>query len=169
MKNHSNLEIEYKYLIHFPDLEVLTNQDGCRVAEIVQTYLRSESGMTSRVRKWVENGVTAFYSTDKKRISFQTSEEYEKEITEDEYSMLLLKADKACTPILKTRYIIPYCNHNLEIDIYPFRNKQAVLEIEINTENEEVQIPPYLSVIKDVSGDRRYSNHSLAKIIPDEE
>ena len=56
----------------------------------------------------------------------------------------------------------------MEIDVYPFWTKQAILEIEISKENEHVDIPPYLIIMRDVTGDKRYKNYSLAQSIPEE-
>ena len=168
MSAPDNLEIEYKYLIRYPDIAVLESQPGSKKAEIVQTYLLSENGVTARVRSWTENGTTRFFKTEKKRISRMTAEEKETQITEEEYLTLLKKADPIRKPIAKTRYRIPFASHLLEIDIYPFWKKQAFLEIEISQEDEAVDIPSYLSVIRDVTGEREYKNHSLALYIPNE-
>ena len=168
MSAPDNLEIEYKYLIRYPDIAVLESQPGSKKAEIVQTYLLSENGVTARVRSWTENGETCFFKTEKKRISRMTAEEKETQITEEEYLTLLKKADPIRKPIAKTRYRIPFASHLLEIDIYPFWKKQAFLEIEISQEDEAVDIPSYLSVIRDVTGEREYKNHSLALYIPNE-
>ena len=168
MSAPDNLEIEYKYLIRYPDISVLESQPGCKKAKIVQTYLLSENGVTARVRSWTENGTTRFFKTEKKRISQMTAEEKETQISEEEYLALLDKADPVRKPIVKTRYRIPYTSHLLEIDIYPFWKKQAVLEIEISQEDEAVDIPSFLSVIRDVTEEREYKNRSLALLVPQE-
>ena len=167
--NNNGYEIEYKYLIKFPDTDFFSEKKGCRKAEILQTYLISEPGVTSRVRSWTENGRTVYYRTTKKRVSDQTAMEDEKEITKDEYESLLAGADPTSSPIRKTRYILPYCDHDLEIDVYPFWKKQAVLEIEVSEEGEAAAVPSYISIIRDVTGDKRYKNRSLAHDIPAED
>ncbi|MBQ8995377.1 MAG: hypothetical protein IJ091_06140 [Oscillospiraceae bacterium] len=169
MSNKNNLEIEYKYLIRFPDLELLETQSDCRKVEIVQTYLLSPKHVTARVRSWTEKGITHYFRTEKVRVSKQTSEEYEKEISEADYLDLLKDADPARKPIHKTRYRIPYRDHMLEIDVYPFWRSQAVLEIEVSEENENVEIPDYLSVLRDVTGKKAYRNAALARAIPEED
>lgn len=169
MSAPDNLEIEYKYLIRYPDIAVLESQPGSKKADIVQTYLLSENGVTARVRSWTENGTTRFFKTEKKRISRMAAEENETQISEEEYLTLLKKADPVRKPIAKTRYRIPFASHLLEIDIYPFWKKQAVLEIEISQEDEAVDIPSYLSVLRDVTGERKYKNKSLALSVPQED
>ena len=168
MSNQNGYEIEYKYLISYPDISILTAQDSCRVAEVEQIYLNLDTSMNSRVRRWEEQDTVHYYLTKKKRVSAQTAEEHETEISKEEFDQLLIYTDPARSPIIKTRYIIPYKDHILEIDIYPFWKKQAVLEIEVSEENEAVDIPPYLNVLKDVTADKKYKNHSLAKQVPDE-
>lgn len=168
MSAPDNLEIEYKYLIRYPDIAVLESQPRSKKAEIVQNYLLSENGVTARVRSWTENGTTRFFKTEKKWISRMTAEEKETQISEEEYLVLLDKADPIRKPIAKTRYRIPFASHLLEIDIYPFWKKQAVLEVEISQEDEAVDIPSYLSVLRDVTGEREYKNHSLALSVPKE-
>lgn len=168
MSNQNGLETEYKYLILFPDIHTLNEQAKCRVADIEQIYLNSEYPYTSRVRSWTECGITRFFHTRKKRVSNQTAEEQETEITKEEYERYLIQADKTRFPITKRRFIIPFGGHDMEIDIYPFWTKQAILEVEVSEENEHVDIPPYLTVLKDVTGDKQYKNHSLAQSIPEE-
>ena len=53
-------------------------------------------------------------------------------------------------------------NQYFEIDIYPFWNDKAIVEIELNSENEEVKMPKCLYVLKEVTDDNRFSNYSLA-------
>jgi CYTH domain-containing protein len=163
-----NLEIERKFLIAMPDEGVLARQDGARCDEILQTYLLSEPGVTARVRMRRGTRGTVYTATEKRRLSDLTAVEDEREVTEEEYRALLSRRDPALTPIEKRRYAIPYGGHTLEIDIYPFCQKQAVLEVELPTEDTPFTLPPFIRVIRDVSGDHRYKNVSLARAIPDE-
>ena len=166
MPNH--LEIERKLLIVMPDEGELMRQAGARCDEILQTYLLSEAGVTARVR--MRRGVrgTVYTATEKRRLSDLTAIEDEREVSEEEYRAMLSRRDPALTPIEQRRYAIPYAGHTLEIDIYPFWKKQAVLEVELPSEDTHLDLPPYIEVIRDVSGDRRYKNVSLAKNIPTE-
>ena len=49
-----------------------------------------------------------------------------------------------------------------EMDVYPFCEEYAIVEIELNDLNEEIKLPP-LDFIKDVTDDKRYRNLALAK------
>ncbi len=168
-KNAGNLEIERKFLIRFPDIDILSNCDGVRVLEIVQTYLESPGHITSRVRSISENGGTKYIRTDKIRITNISCIEDEHEITKQQYDMLLERKDTSRKPIEKTRYKIPTGKHTAEIDIYPFWRDRAVLEIELKRENEEFVFPDFVEVIKEVTNDRRYKNAYLAKSVVNEE
>ena len=95
--------------------------------------------------------------------------EDEKIISEETYNELLLCADEKRRTIKKTRYTIPYAMHIMEIDIYPFWKDRAILEVELQAEDEPFGIPPYIEIIKEVTSDKRYSNKALAKEIVTEE
>ena len=96
-------------------------------------------------------------------------EEGEQEIAQDEYIRCARECDPARRPIIKTRYRLPYEGHMLELDIYPFWNDRAILEIELDSEDEMARIPNYLTVIRDVSGELAYKNRQLAVRVPHEE
>ncbi len=155
------IETERKFLIRYPDKAILERQEGCVKKEIEQTYLLCDTG-SLRVRKTVQDK-EAFYHINKKTKTLSFShEEYEKEISQEVYTELLLCRDTSRQTISKERYAIPNGRHTLEIDIYPFWSDRAILEIELQNENEQYCIPQYITVIREVTDDKRYSNKSLA-------
>ena len=162
------IECERKFLIRYPDTRLLLSL-GAKRSEITQTYLVAEKGATERVRMRTEDGETRYTHTVKRRISSLSAIEEEKEISREEYELLLGNTDKTRRPVEKVRYALPYGGYTLEIDVYPFWTGQAVLEIELGGEDEEPAIPPFLSVIREVTGDLAYKNVSLAKEIPEED
>ncbi len=169
MKKDMPLEIEKKLLIKMPDLEWIKENTNCEVAKISQTYLGLRgNGFGDRVRKMTINDQTKYFYTAKKSITSMTRIEIENEITKEEYNEFLLKSKKAKS-LLKTRYIIYMNNLKYEIDIYPFWKETAILEIELKSENEKYIIPDFLEVLGDVTGNRSYSNSSLARKFRDEE
>ena len=158
-----NIETEHKFLICMPDAQRLKDLD---TSEITQTYLTSDNG-TERVRAREKNGTVTYTHTVKLRISELSSEEYEREITRDEYELLLTRKGKGRV-IQKTRTLLPYDGHMFEIDIYPFWSRIAVMELEVESEDEEFTLPEGISVIREVTGDKRFSNHALSRAVPDE-
>ncbi len=157
------LEIERKFLILYPDESRIASFPGSRRVEIVQTYLSSPGPVSRRVRQWSECGQTLYYKTEKHTLTDRTREEREEEISQNEYLSLLREADPARGPVRKTRWRIPYAGHLLEVDLYPFWKDRAILECELQHEDEEFEIPDEFSVIKEVTGDPRYLNSSLAR------
>lgn len=157
------LEIERKYLIRMPDAAMLAAMPSTRAFAMTQTYLLAPRGISRRVRKRVEGENTVYILTEKQRISDLTAIEEEREISASEYGLLLSDADPAATPIEKIRYAVPYGEYTLEIDIYPFWSDTAILEIELSSEDEEPPVPPFLSVLCEVTNDSRFKNAALAR------
>ncbi len=161
-------EIERKYLIARPTDTELARHSVERW-EILQIYLRAEPGVTARIRQVSEGEETRYYYTEKRRLSDLAAEEREAEITDVEYLRLFRRVDAALKPIRKCRWRIPHAGHVLEVDVYPFWEKTAVLEIEFSDESESAEIPAWITVLKDVTADYRYKNVSLAREVPPED
>ena len=53
----------------------------------------------------------------------------------------------------------------IEIDVFPFWKDKAYLEIELISEDEKVEIPPFIEIIKEVTQDKRYTNKSIAGLL----
>ena len=130
----------------------------------MQTYLRSGSDEEIRVRQRGSEGSYIYYKTIKRNISGVKRLVIEERLSKEKYLELLMQADPAYRPIRKTRYCLTYDNQSFEIDIYPFWDHQATAEIEIADENEEVRLPDFLKVIREVTDDDAYANRSLARI-----
>ena len=170
MSAGKHCEIERKYLIRYPDIKTLQAQKGVEQWEIVQIYLTvSGPGETRRIRQVVSGGEIKYYKTFKKHLTDLTNEEDEGEIDQLEYIHLCQEQQPGCKPVGKTRYRIPYEGHILEFDIYPFWDDRAILEIELEHENEGAAIPDYVQIIRDVSADPAYKNRSLAENVIYEE
>lgn len=154
-------EIERKFLIKYPNISWL--EKNCKKLEIIQTYLNSNEDEEIRVRQRGDNGNYIYTQTIKRNISDVKRIEIEKRLSKDEYLDLLMNADTSKHPIRKTRYCLVYKNQYFEIDIYPFWKDKAITEIELNSENQEFEIPKQLEVIKEVTNDKKYKNSELAK------
>ena len=161
-------EIERKFLIKYPDTEILENYPDVRKSEIAQTYLKTDDGFTSRVRKRTTNGVTKYIFTEKKRITDVKCIENERELSVEEYEELLKLADPERKTVYKTRYCLPFNGRVVEVDIYPFWNDRAVAEVEMENEEETVFLPEFITVIRDVTAEKAYKNASIAQKIPED-
>ena len=85
------------------------------------------------------------------------------QISREEYQDLLSQADPTKRVLEKTRYCLPYRGKLLEVDLYPFWQDQAVLEVELEHEDDLISIPEELTVLREVTGDMAYKNAVLAK------
>ena len=154
-------EIERKFLIEYPNISWL--EKNCKKLEIIQTYLNSSEDEEIRVRQRGDNGNYIYTQTIKRNVSDIKRIEIEKRLSKDEYLDLLMNADTSKHPIRKTRYCLVYKNQYFEIDIYPFWKNKAITEIELNNENQEIEMPKQLKLIREVTNDKRYKNSELAK------
>ncbi len=165
-----NTEIERKFLIAYPDESALLALPGARKSEITQTYLLCEDG-ERRVREWRENGEVTYISTYKKKLGKLRRMEIEKEITRAEYEALLTTARPDMHPLHKVRYTIPYGDaahgaYVAEIDVYPFWCDRAILEVELSREDEVFPLPDFVTMVREVTGEKAYKNPVLAKKRP---
>ena len=157
-------EIERKYLIAYPDLQWLENHPACRKIEIIQTYLRAPERDETRVRQRGSNGHYVYYQTTKRLVSDVKRVEIECRLSKEEYLEKLMLADTSRRQIRKNRYCLTYDSQYFEIDVYPFWQDKAIVEIELSDEDAEIHFPPQLHVIREVTDDETYKNASLAKI-----
>lgn len=155
-------EIERKFLIKYPDIVLLESISNCQKVDIMQTYLNSKPGEELRIRQRGINGNYVYFQTTKRKVSDIKRVETEQKITEKEYLRLLMYADTTKHTIRKTRYCLMYNNQYFEIDIYPFWKDKAIMEIELNNENDAIDFPEFIEIIKEVTDDNSYKNASLA-------
>lgn len=156
-------EIERKFLIEHPDIALLEKQPNCQKVEIIQTYLRSDENEEIRIRQRGAQGSYIYFKTVKKYVTPTTRVELEERLSEKEYLKLLMEADTSMHQIRKTRYCLSENGQYFEIDLYPFWKDQAIVEIELLSEEQEIQLPGFLHVIKEVTDDDSYKNASLAR------
>ena len=159
-------EIERKFLIRMPDFPLLEKKKDYHSDGITQTYLKDDKA-TTRVRCRIRDGVPTYTRTSKVRISALSCFEDERTLTEAEYRAELALADPKLRPIEKIRHSFSENGLTYEIDVYPFWDAVAVLEAELTSEEQALPIPDCLSVLAEVTADRRFKNRGLAESIPD--
>ncbi len=158
--NNKAYEIEKKFLVDFPELNKL---NVTRRIEILQTYLNNgENQAQRRVRKIIENDNLKFTYTEKLFLTAVVRQEMEYEINRAEYERLIVQAREDCAPIEKVRYCFAFRDQLFELDTYPFSDKLAILELELNSPEQLITFPDNVNVIKEVTDDGLYSNAALA-------
>ena len=160
----SNLEIERKFLIEKIDLETLRSsvEGPIKKCRIEQIYLAAKEG-ERRIRKQTINEKTSYFYTEKVTITELKRTEKERRLAKEEYEAYKKEADDTRNTITKTRYVFEFKGQTLEIDFYDWASDKAILEIEIPNEKVQVELPDFIKVIKEVTYDKAYKNHSLAK------
>lgn len=158
------LEIERKFLIEYPDLAWLESLPNCRRVEISQTYLKSEPGVSSRVRQRGSGGHYVYFQTIKRHITDLRRVEIERRLTQEEYRELLREADPERRPIRKSRYCLTWAGQYFELDVFPFWQDKAILELEMSDERAPITFPEGIRVIREVTDEEEYKNSNLARM-----
>ena len=162
-----SIETERKFLIAMPAWEDV-EKNASVIYDITQIYLKSPLGITHRIRSLKSGNCEKYFETLKKRIDKFSSYEDEKEITEEEFARKSQGISEDSRPIVKKRACIQLDKRVFEIDIYPEWKNQAVMEIELQDPNEALAFPDFIKIIREVSGDKEYTNASLARRFPSE-
>ncbi|MBO7196556.1 MAG: hypothetical protein J6V80_04425 [Clostridia bacterium] len=164
----SALEIERKYIIEMPDITVLSAQEEYTKSEITQIYLSSEKGETHRIRRRVFSDRVELTETRKIRIDEMSVTEIEGQISNSYFEELAENIEQGTAPISKTRHTFIFRDQTFEIDVYPAWSNTAIMETELKNRDEMVQMPPFIRIIKEVTGNKKYSNAAMSKSFPDE-
>ncbi len=162
------LEIERKYIIKMPDVSLLSSQPEYTVSDITQIYLEGAYGETHRVRRRRFADREQFTETRKIRVDEMSVTEIEGEITEQRFVQLSENIKQDTRPVLKTRHTFLYGNQIFEIDVYPQWKNTAIMETELDSRERRVEIPPFIHIIREVTGNKAYSNAAMSKSFPPE-
>ena len=162
------VEIERKYIIKMPVLNVLAKQQEYTKSDIVQIYVASATGETHRVRRRAYSDRVEFIETRKIRIDSMSVTEIEGEISDERFNELAGNILDGSSPVLKTRHTFLYSGQIFEIDIYPQWKNTAIMETELESREEQVEIPDFIEIIREVTGEKMYSNASMSVSFPQE-
>ena len=162
------VEIERKFVIAMPDISFISALDGYSSSDIKQTYLCSDPGVTRRVRARKYQGHTVYTETKKMRIDKMSAHEDEREISCEEYDVLLGEIKEGTVTIFKTRHTFTFAGRIFEVDVYPNWQRTAILEVELDSREAIVDMPEFIKVIAEVTGDKRYSNAAMSHEFPKE-
>jgi adenylate cyclase len=153
-------EIEHKFLVEAPrDLSKVSQS-----SQIEQTYLVPPAGCELRVRKSVKNGQTTYTKTLKRPTAIKgVREEIEDKISEKQYLAELENADPACQTIQKIRHVFIENGQKWELDQYQGAHEGLwTLEAEVADINAALQMPDWIKIQREVTGEKEFSNANLA-------
>jgi len=132
-------------------------------SEITQTYLVADPDCEIRLRRRSWSGEVVNVHKTKKRISPTEVLETERQVSNALYESLLQQADPYRATIRKTRRSFIWRGQFFQIDtFYTPVNNLVLLETKGVVEQESVNFPPFIKVIKDVTGNPEYYNYNIA-------
>jgi adenylate cyclase len=149
------IEIERKFLVNSLWRDVVPKD----IEDIVQGYLPTKGGTTARIRIVGRRGLVAAKLAIKGPSAGISRPEFEYDIpAKDAKEMIRLCGRRI---VKKIRFIVPVRRLVWEIDMFKGRHDGLVVaEVELARPDQKFRLPKW--VAKEVSGDPRYSNHSLA-------
>ncbi len=159
------LEKERKFLIS--DFK-LPSDLPVQVVDIEQVYLKStKPDVEERVRRRGQDDSFVFYRTSKiPTDKSDTRQEQEWQISEDEYNFAVkYDADPLRLPVVKQRHVFLWNNVYYELDIIKSPNNSkglTLLEVELTGDNNHLEIPDFIQIVKEVTGDKNFSNFYIA-------
>lgn len=158
------LEIERKFLIEYPDIDLLNSIPTCRRVPVSQAYLDTPDEGKFRIRRRGEGKDAVYIKTVKRKINDLTHIEIEDYISEKEYCEYLNQKEYVHGVISKDRYCIALNSTYYELDVYPFFTDRATLEIELLSEDQPYVFPDFIKVIREVTFEKQYKNKYLAVV-----
>ena len=156
---------------HYPDIEVISLKKNYGFSKAVNVgiehsttpYVILLNNDTTVDTHYVEEMIKAIEKSPRIfSVSSKMIQMYHPDLMDD------AERDEALRTIEKTRYLVPFEGHTLEIDVFPFWRDRAFCECELQSEDEPLPLPDWLHVYREVTDDPRYTNRALARSVPDE-
>ena len=133
-------------------------------SDILQTYLVSEPGTEVRLRRrtWLSGKVVNVHNT-KKRTGPGEQIETERQVENALYESLLQQADPYRQSISMRRQSFIWQGQYFELDTYKgVLQGLVILETKGIADAEDVNFPPFIRVIQEITGNKEYYNYNLA-------
>ena len=136
-----------------------------RTFQIAQTYLKTDDGSAARVRERRGQGAAVYSHTVKRTLEAGVREEHEHQISGREYVEYLTERDPGKRTVRKERRCFLWAGQYFELDTFiEPRAGLTLLEIELDDVEDEVNLPPFIEIVGDVTRDESYTNFSMALI-----
>jgi CYTH domain-containing protein len=135
----------------------------CVESYIQQTYLSSEPGSEVRIRRRTSGSHVFNIHTTRRRISTDEEIVTERQVSNALYETLLLQADPYRHTISKQRKSFVLNGQFFELDTYETPHEGLmILETKGIASHADLRLPPFLRIVKDITGDMNYYNYNLA-------
>lgn len=171
MKN--KMEIERKFLINEANL---SKAENLRLFDIESTYLDTtlltahganlgisfdnvDGPFEVRVSRTKSADSLVYELVVKVGEKALSRDESIHEIDEAQYNKVVKAFGKS--RVNKKRFKFEYLRNTFELDLFP--DSSMLLEIELDSESQLFVLPPFVSVVKEVTGDPKFYNSVIAK------
>ena len=157
------MDKKHKYLIQMPDMSAMIVKYGAVPFNMKQHYLvETNPTIERRIRQQKNGSDNLVFYTEKHTQPDSSKWDTERPISQKEYNQYLLEVDPQLQEVRKTKYRFNYQGQRFEIDVYPFSQDKAVLFC--YADHDEIQLPPEIRVLQDVTGVLDYKNKTLARV-----
>lgn len=155
-----SVETERRFLVNKATIDI-----PVETVFIEQTYLKADDRKTERIRRRGYRNSWIYTHTIKHKKVNGSGIELEEQISELEYETLKLQADPDRRPIFKKRNYFIWDNQQFELDEFvdPLSGT-LILEVELDDINQDIELPPFIHVEKEITNDSSYSNRAIAKL-----
>ena len=162
MEFRNHLKLKENFLIEYPDIEFLNSIKTCRRILLHRhTSLLPRKDISESAKG--EGDKAVYIKTVKIKISDIKRIEIENYISKEQYDSYLAQRKYVTGVISKDRYCIVDNSTYCELDVYPFWNDRATIEIELLSEDQRYRLPKFVKLIREVSSEPDYRNLALAQ------
>ena len=165
----SGEEYQRKWLIKKPSNEQISQLECVTTQRIVQVYASPVTpDMEERVRKIGEDVFSSSFSYSHKAGD---NPGIRRRVYDNiDYSTYLARAAQGESIVKKMRSSFYYKHQYFQLDRYlsdgangTVKPDEAILEIDLVSRGDKVELPPWVEVISEITADRNYANKNLAR------
>lgn len=153
-----------KYLVEVDEdiINKIKAEQNYSNVRIEQYYLTSPKGIERRIRKRVRNGNELYSYSEAKYMSTNERIKSDKILSSRQYFDYYNEIDQNLKPINKERFSFIKNDLFYKLDIFDFDKTRGLLSVQVG-EGQNVVLPEYVKVIKEVTNDSNYKNYYLAQ------
>ncbi|MBX6769382.1 MAG: hypothetical protein IRY90_19890 [Actinomadura rubrobrunea] len=158
------VEIERKFLLAAaPDWSHPVLREA-QVIEYEQIYLKVDGNEQIRIRRGIQNGEASYRLARLHRLSDGVREVEEHELDQTEYERLSATRDSRRQVITKIRRCFYWKDQFFELDDIqrPVTRACQLLELQVETLDQSILLPDFLTIDREVTHEPAYSNAMIA-------
>jgi CYTH domain-containing protein len=159
------IEIERKFLLRAIPEQWDLDAHHAELAEIEQWYVHVEDEFEERIRRTSTGSSDLYHHTYLTARKVGVREVQERTIGRSEYDRLKSARSPYRQMVAKRRWKFTFAGQIFTIDNIrsPQSRSCVIMEAELKSEDQEITLPPFAHVIREVTGERTYSNADIAR------